>query len=496
MNVLELIESIARERCIDQTTVKQVMESILLDFAASKFGNEDILQSKLHDDGSFEIFLNQIAVEDEEKDDRDFSQIAISKAKTRNPNIQLGEIVKEVLPFAVGQSDIEKIFLTLRTKLNEAQRKKEYDVFLPHVGTMMVGYIKRVDLSEAIISFPEGEGVLRKNEMLPNDMLRAGNYVKVFIKDLRPGVGRQIFLSRTADGFLRELMKQEVPEIQDGIVEIKAIARDVGSLAKVAVHSLRPSINPISVCIGPYGARIQAVTKELLGEKVSIVEWNENLHQFIANALAPANVIKITEKADKKFEVTTSQEQFSKAMGRGGQNVVLAKKLCSAYSIKLLTEEEEAKIYQEQISKQSSELVEKLEIEDMMAHLLISEGLNSVWKIAIAQIEKIGALNGFDLDLAKILQERAQEFIELETNVIKEKLKSLEKNDSIFEITGFSMPHISHLISQSLFEKTDIAMLDAGELKDMFEDLNELYISFDQAQDIIANARGINRRSE
>jgi len=494
MKVLELIESIARERCIDQDTVMKVMESILREFAASKFGNFELLNTKLFEDGSFEVFLNQNVVPDEEKNDRDFSQISLTKARIRNPNIEIGEIVKEVLPFTIGQSDIEKIFTSLRTKLNEAQKEKEFEIFSKYVGTIMIGYIKRVDASEAVISFPEGEGILKKNDMLPNDVLRAGNYVKVYIKDVRQGVGRQIFLSRTADGFLRELMKLEVPEIQEGFVEIKAIARDPGSLSKVAVHSLRPSINPISVCIGPYGSRIQAITKELLGEKISIVEWNPNLHQLIANALSPASVVKITEKSEGKFEVVTAQDQFSKAMGRGGQNVVLAKKLCGVIAIKLLTEEEDAKIYQEQITQQANELINNLEIEEMMAHLLISEGFNSVEKIAHSEIEKIASLNGFDEELAVILQERANEYTKLEANQIKKSLEEIGKDSSIFDVEGLNLPRIKYLIRNGIMQKNELAMLDAGELKDMFEEDHELCLTFDQSQEIIANARGITRR--
>lgn len=495
MKVLELIESIARERCIEQQTVMTVMESILRDFAASKFGNFELLKTKLFEDGSFEVFLHQTVVLDEEKDDLDFSQISLTKAKIRNPNIAIGDVIKEVLPLTIGQSDIEKIFTSLRTKLNEAQKAKEYEIFSKYVGTIMIGYIKRVDASEAVISFPEGEGILKKNDMLPNDILRAGNYIKVFVKDVKESAGRQIFLSRTADGFLRELMKQEIPEIQDGAVEIKAIARDPGSLAKVAVHSLRPSINPISVCIGPYGSRIQAITKELLGEKVSVIEWSSNHHQFIANALSPASIIKIIEKSENKFDVVTPQDQFSKAMGRGGQNVVLAKKLCAAHSIKLLTEEEEAKMYQEQITQQANDLINNLEIEEMMAHLLISERLNSVEKIAQAELEQISNLSGFDDELATILRDRAISFMQLESDQIKKNLVDLGKDDSLFNIEGLNLQHIKHLIRNGIMQKNELAMLDAGELKDLFEDDHDLCVSFDKSQDIIANARGIIRRN-
>lgn len=495
MKTLEVIETIARERCIDQQTVMEVMENILLEHAISKYGHSDILKAKLFEDGSFEIFLEQEVVQI--KTDNDFSQISLEKALKRDPDAKLGSIIKEVLPLSVGKADIEKIFLTLRSQLNNAQKTKEYDLFHPKIGQLLTGYIKRADAAEAIISFSDGEGVLKKNDMLPADTLRAGSYIKVYIKDVKRAPGRQIFLSRSHEGFLRELMKMEIPEIQEGLVEIKSIARDVGSLAKVAVYSNRSSINPVSVCIGAYGSRIQAVIKELLGEKISVIEWNENLHQFLANAMAPAIVSKVIEKNNKRYEIVTSQDQFSKAMGRGGQNVILAKRLCKVTSIKLLTEEEETRIYKELMQKQVSSLMDNLEIEEMMAHLLVSEKFDYIEKIALSSIEELAKLNGFDEELAQALQERAKDFINDEIIKTKETLSSMNKDISIFDLMPIlSLEHIKEMISQNVFEKSDVAMLDADEVKELFENTNDLAISFEKAREIIAYARNIQIKQE
>ncbi len=490
MKALEVIEAIARERCIEQQTVMQVMESILLEHAISKYGNPDVLKAKLFDDGSFEVYIEQTVVET--KNGNDFGKIELEKALIRNPNASIGSMVKEVLPFSVGKADIEKIFLTLRSRLNAVQKAKEYEIFHQKLGTILTGYIKRTDITEAVISFPEGEGILRKVDMLPNDILRAGNYIKVYVKDVKESQGRQVFLSRTHEGFLRELLKAEVPEIQDGIVEIKSVARDVGSLSKIAVHSTRASINPVSVCIGAYGSRIQAVTKELLGEKISVIEWSEDIHQFLANSLAPAQVLKVIEKPNNRYEIVTSQEQFSKAMGRGGQNVILAKRLCGVNAIKLLTEEEEAKIYQEQIAQQANNLISNLEIEEMMAHLLISEGFTNVEKIINSPIEKIANLNGFDEELAQALKDRANEFIKTSIEKTKEELKMQGKDTSLINLIPIiSIDHINLLIANKIMQKNELAMLDAGEVKDIFEEDNDLNISFEKAREIIAAARGI-----
>jgi len=491
MRVQEVIEAIARERSIEKETVMQVMEEILVEYAANKYGNQEILESKLFEDGSFEVFIQQIVVEKKE-DDNNFSEIELEQAKIRNPKAEIGDVLKEVLPLSFGKADIEKVFISLRSRLNSAQKEKEYSLFKDKVGQVLTGYIKRADVTEAIISFPEGEGVLRKSDMLPGDILRPGNYLKVYVKDVKENQGRQIFLSRTHEGFLKELLKAEVPEIQDMLVEVKAVARDVGSLSKIAVHSTRSSINPVSVTIGAYGSRIQAVTKELLGEKISVIEWNEDLHQFLANALAPATILKIIEKPNNKYDVVTTQEQFSKAMGRGGQNVILAKRLCSVNSIKLLTEEEESQIYQEQIKQQATNLINNLEIEEMMAHLLISENFTSIEKISESNTADIAKLNGFDEDLAAALQERAKDYLISAADNVKKELKEAGHNDSIFELIPLlSFEHIKALIQQKVFQKQDVAMLDAGELKDLFENETDLNISFDQSREIIALARGI-----
>lgn len=490
MKALEVIEAIARERCIEQDTVMRVMESVLLEYAAGKYGQLDAMKAKLFDDGSFEVYLEQTVVE--KKADNNFGEIELEKAQLRNPNASIGNVLKEVLPFSVGKADIEKIFLTLRSRLNAVQKAKEYELFHQKLGTVLTGYIKRVDMTEAVISFPEGEGILRKVDMLPNDILRAGGYIKVYVKDVKESQGRQVFLSRTHEGFLKELLKAEVPEIQDGLVEVKSVARDVGSLSKVAVYSTRPSINPVSVCIGAYGSRIQAVTKELLGEKISVIEWSEDMHQFLANSLAPAQVLKVIEKSNNRYEIVTTQEQFSKAMGRGGQNVILAKRLCGVNAIKLLTEEEEAKIYQEQITQQASNLINNLEIEEMMAHLLISEGYSSIEKIANSEVSQLARLNGFDEELAQALQERAKEFINQTIVNAKQELEAQGKNGSIFDLLNvLSLEHIQFLLANNITQKSDVAMLDAGELKDLFDEEGDLSISFDNAREIIAVARGI-----
>lgn len=494
MEILDLMESLAKERCIDLKDVKEAMESVLKDFAVSRYGNEEILQVELDSHGSFEVFLEQTVVDG---NPIDFDEISYERAVSRNPKIQIGDVLKEVLPFKLGRSDVIKILSVLKDKLNIIQKAKEYEIFSKRVGTILVGYVRRVDFSEALITFSDGEGILRKGDMISNEILRAGSYVKVYVKEVKENRGRQIFLSRAHEGFLRELMKAEVPEIQDGFVEIKAVARDPGSLAKIAVYPTRPGINPISVCIGAYGARVQAVSKELASEKISLVEWNENINQFIANALLPASVLRINERVvGNKYEAVVSQDQFSKAMGRGGQNVSLAKRLCNVGSIKLLTEEQDAERYQEMTLRLVAEFVESLSVEEMMAHLLVAEGFRSVEQIALADLEMISEIDGFDVEIAEALKERAESNVKEKKEKLLELLKLGHFSGNLLDLPVLTIHHFEKLIEREICEKNDIAMLDSGELKDIFQDNDDLYLSHEEADEIISAARGIQRRSK
>ncbi len=494
MNVLELIESIARERGIEKDLVISVMEEILLNFAVEKFGDFENMFSKIHEDGSFEVYLNKEVVHDDDYDDSDnFYCISHAKALKRNAAIVIGDVVKENLPFVVGKSDVDNIFSSFKKKLNEIQKEKEYQNFHDKVGLNFVGYVKKMDMADAIISFNEiGEGVLKKAEMLPGDSIRPGSYVKVNIKEVKQGFGRQVFLSRTNEAFLKELLKQEVPEIQDGLVEIKSVARDAGSLSKIAVFSSRSSINPVSVCIGLYGGRIQAVSKELLGEKLNVVEWNADIYKFITNAMAPASIVKVEEVGDLRYNVVTNAENFSKAMGRGGQNVFLAKKLCSVVSIKLLTEEEEYKIYQEYLTKATTSLIHALEIEEMMARLLISEGFDSIEKIGKSDTESLCKLNGFDEELAGILLERAVDYMSTEKKNIEQKLIQNGSDLSILDV-DLTSAQIAALMDNNVFSRQDIAILDAQELEEIFTKKN-IFLSFEDICKIITKARNIKEK--
>jgi N utilization substance protein A len=494
MNILEIIESIARERRLEKEQVMDVMEAILLEHAIAKYGHNDNLRLKIHLDGSFEAFLEQKIVE--EKTDNDFGVISLQEAKMRNPAAIIGGVINDALPMSIDKSDIEKIYHALCKRLTVIQKQKEYEAFRDLVGQNANGYIKRADLTEALIVFPNGEGILKKNHTLRGDEIKVGSYIKVNIKDVRENVNRQIFLSRTNNAFLSEIFKQEIPEIQNQIIEIKCIARDPGSLSKIAVHSTIPSINPISVCVGPHGSRIQAIIKELNGEKISLVRWSENKHEFIASALSPAMISRIVEVSPNNYLAVVEQDQFRQAMGRGGQNVILAKRLCGANSIKLITTEEETAMHQVEVNKAISDLTAQLEIEEMMAHLLISAGFNTAYKIAETTPMTLAQLEGFDEELAGILYERAAEYVKNETEKIKEQLRAAGKDSSLFDLYSLlGNKRIQRLISNDVCQKNELAMLDAYEIQKIFEDTQDMSMTLDVACSIISAARSIKERN-
>lgn len=492
MEILELLESIARERCIDIEDVKNAMESIIKDFAVSKYGYEDNIGVKIDPNfGTLEIFLKQKVAESPNS----LTEIGLERAKKRDPSAKIGDLVKEVIPLDLRRPDLVNILKSLKEKLTEIQRAKEYEIFSGRKGTLITGYVRRADLNDALITFPEGEGVMRKSDMMSSDIIRVGSYVKSYIKDVKESKGRQIFLSRTHEGFLEQLLKAEVPEIQDGFVEIKAIVRDPGSLSKVAVYSNRPGINPVSVCIGAYGSRIQTVTKELNGEKISLVLWDPDIKQFIANALSPAYVIRVNPKlGEKRFDVVLSQDQFSKAMGRGGQNVSLAKRLCGANMIKLLTEEQDAERYQQKVNKIVEEFENALGIEQMMAHLLMAEGFVDIESLLEADLSSLSNISGFDEELAAALKERAKEAVEDKKTEIKKRLEGLQKNCSILAVEGLKLSQVEFLIGKEIYEKGDLSLLDSGELREILQEDDSIYISPEKAEIVISNARGIKRR--
>lgn len=491
-NFNEVISEVALDRGLDELTVKNLLKEKLLDFACKRYGDREHLQIEIDNNGAYEIFLNRTIVSDHESNF--FYNISISEASKRKNGVKIGDTLKEVLPFSMQPFEISKLFNELKTQLNKLQKEKEYLCFYDKIHTMAVGYVQKIDRTEAIVSFTDnsGEGILLRNKMLPNDVIKKNSYIKVFIEDVRKNSDRQILLSRTHPNFLKELLKSEIHEIMEGLVTIHSIARDPGSLSKVSVKTNRLSIDPIKACIGDRGSKIHNITKELCGEKISFVlaDKNDNILQNIVNAFAPAQIIKVTEISKNRYEVVVPSKDFSKAMGRGGQNVFLVRKLYGISSITLLTEENEIENSKQLLQKRTKELTENLKIEEMMAHLLISENFETAEIIANATLEEIANLNGFDKELAEILIERAQKFLICERENLKQKMINEKKDATLFSIDYLTTEFIKILLKNDVLTKSELAMLDANELIEIF-DKEHTNLDYELACKIITLARNI-----
>src|ERR1700750_674318 len=346
------------------------------------------------------------------------NQISLADAQRANPGAQVGDTIADTLPpLEYGRIAAQSAKQVIVQKVREAERDRQYQEFKDRIGDIVNGVVKRVEYGSVIVDLGRGEAIIRRDEMLPREVFRNGDRVRAYIFDVpREPRGPQIFLSRTHPQFMAKLFAQEVPEIYDGIVEIKAVARDPGSRAKIAVISRDSGIDPVGACVGMRGSRVQAVVAELQGEKIDIIQWSQNPATFIVNALAPAEVAKVVlDEEAHRIEVVVPDDQLSLAIGRRGQNVRLASQL-TGWDIDIMTEAEESERRTEEFRTRSQMFIDALDIDDVIAHLLVTEGFTSVEEVAFVPLEELAGIEGFDEDVANELQQRARTFLD-EQNV-------------------------------------------------------------------------------
>jgi len=373
-------------------------------------------------------------------------------------------------------------------KVRDAERARQYEEYKDRVGEIVVGTIKRAESYSITVDLGRAEAVIRREEMIPREMLRQGDRVRAYIIDVREEPrGPQIFLSRAANEFMAKLFTQEVPEIYDGIIEIKGVAREPGSRAKIAVLSKDPGIDPVGACVGMRGSRVQAVVGELQGEKVEIIPYSEDTATFVVNALAPAEVAKVVmDEVAGRMEVVVPDDQLSLAIGRRGQNVRLASQL-SGWYIDVLTEAEESERRQEEFKTRSTRFMDALNIDDVIAHLLVAEGFVFPEEIAESSLDELAAIQGFDEDVAAELQNRANDYVERESNRINDALDSLNVADDLRAFEYISLAMMLKLAENDIRTLDDLAGLDNEELVEL---LAEHGLSDDtEAGDIIMAAR-------
>src|ERR1700689_2149904 len=438
LELLQVADTVARDKGIDRDEVLQAMEQAIQKAGRSKYGQEYDIRAEI-DRKSGEIKLMRFR-EVAEPVVNEATQIPRPAAQRLNSDAEIGDFITDPLPpIDFGRIAAQTAKQVIVQKVRDAERQRQFKEFKDRVGEIVNGLVKRVEFGNVVVDLGRAEAILRRDELLPRESFRQGERVRAYIYDVRQEVrGPQIFLSRTHPQFMAKLFAQEVPEIYDGIIEIKAVARDPGSRAKIAVISNDSGIDPVGACVGMRGSRVQAVVAELQGEKIDIIPWSGDPATFVVNALAPAEVAKVVmDEEQRRIEVVVPDDQLSLAIGRRGQNVRLASQL-TGWDIDILTEAEESERRTEEVNSRSSMFIEALDVDDVIAHLLVTEGFSSVEEVAYVALDDLASIEGFDEDVAGELQARARNFLEEQNEMFERRRQELGVEDALAELEGIS----------------------------------------------------------
>ena len=485
--LLQVSDAVAREKNIDREIVLEAMEEAIQKAGRSKYGHDHDIRAHIdRSNGSIDLKRYREVVEEVEDEAK---QLTVAEAQRIKSDAAVGEfLIDELPPLDFGRIAAQTAKQVIVQKVREAERERQYEEFKDRVGELINGAIKRVEYGNATVDIGgRAEAMLRRDEALPREHLKNGERVRAFIYDVRQEMrGPQIFLSRTRPEFMEKLFMQEVPEIYDGIIEIKSVARDPGSRAKIAVSSKDGSIDPVGACVGMRGSRVQAVVNELQGEKIDIVPWTEDIATFTVNALAPAEVSKVVlDEVSKRMEVVVPEEQLSLAIGRRGQNVRLASML-TGWDIDIMTEEEESERRAEEFQKRSSLFIQALDVDEVIAHLLVAEGFTSIQEIGDTHIEELNQIEGFEEEVSMELQGRALAWLEEQQKQLAEKQKELGIKDDLVEFEGLTPDVIIKLGENDVKTRDDLADLATDELVEI---LGEDVIANSDAEKLIMRAR-------
>jgi N utilization substance protein A len=440
LELLQTAEAVAREKMIEPSLVIEAMEESLARAAKSRYGADLDIRVAIDRKTGRATFTRVRTVVEDELLENDKAELTAEQAKQFLEDPKVGDtIIDEVPPVDMGRIAAQSAKQVILQKVREAERERQFEEFKDRAGTIINGVVKREEYGNVIVDIGRGEGVLRRNDKIGRESYRNGDRIRCYIKDVRHEMrGPQVFLSRTAPEFMAELFKMEVPEIYDGIIEIKAVARDPGSRAKIAVISYDNSIDPVGACVGMRGSRVQAVVNELQGEKIDIIPWNEDAPTFLVNALQPAEVTKVVLDDDAgKIEVVVPDEQLSLAIGRRGQNVRLASQLTNL-DIDILTEEEESKRRQAEFEERTRLFMDTLDLDEFFAQLLVSEGFSSLEEVAYVEMDELLVIDGVDEATADELQARARDYLEEQNKLALEKARGLGVEDSLIEFEGLT----------------------------------------------------------
>jgi N utilization substance protein A len=488
VEILQVADAVAREKNMDKEIIIQAIEQAIQKAGRSKYGHEHDIRCHIDRRTGDTELKRYRTVTETDLIENEAAQITVEQAQREKPDAKVGDILIDTLPaFDYGRVAAQTAKQVIMQNIREAEREQQFNEYKDRVGEIISGVIKRVEYGNATIDLGRAEAILRRDDTLPREHLKNGERVRAYIYDVRREQrGPQIFLSRTKGEFMAKLFAQEVPEIYDGVIEIKSVARDPGSRAKIAVYSRDNSIDPVGACVGMRGSRVQAVVGELGGEKVDIIPWSPDVATFIVNALAPAEVSKVVMDEEKhRLDVVVPDEQLSLAIGRRGQNVRLASILTGWY-IDILTEEEETKRRQEEYNTRSTLFIEALDIDDVIARLLIAEGFNKVEEVAETPVEEMGAIEGFNDEIAEELCTRAKNWLAAKAEELKTQQTELGLADDLVTFEGLATDQIIKLGQAGVKTLDDLADLAGDELVDI---LGADKITVNDANALIMKAR-------
>lgn len=500
LELLQIADAVAREKMIDPSLVIEAMEDSLGKAARSRYGAEYDIRAKLDaKTGDLTMTRYRHVVEEVENF---FTELTLEDARAIKPDARIGDYLTDALPpMDFGRIAAQSAKQVIMQKVREAERLRQYEEFKDRVGTILNGIVKRTEYGNVIVDVGRGEAILRRDQLIQREAFRNGDRVRALVRDVRHETrGPQIFLSRTAPEFLAELFKMEVPEIYDGVIEIKAVARDPGSRAKMGVISYDNSIDPVGACVGMRGSRVQAVVAELQGEKIDIIPWNQDPATFLVNALQPAEVSKVVFDEDsERIEVVVPDEQLSLAIGRRGQNVRLASQL-TGFDIDIMTESQESERRQAEFAERTQLFMDTMNVDEMVAQLLVAEGFATLEEIAYVDLDDLVSIDGFDETTAEELQARARESLDEINAKAIERARELGVEQSLFDFEGLSPQMIQALAEDGIKTLADFAtcadwelsggytIVDGKRVKDTGL-LERFDMSLEEAQTLIMNAR-------
>lgn len=488
--MLQIADAVAREKNIDRESVLEAMEQAIQIAGRRKYGHEHDIRAEIdRKTGQISLYRQTHVVEElDEEEEIARNQLLVAEAQKHDAGLNAGDVITEELPpIDFGRIAAQTAKQVIVQKVRDAERERQYEEFKDKVGEIVNGVVKRVEYGNVIVDFGRTEAMIRRDELIARESFRPGERIRAYIYDVRrEKTGPQVFLSRTHSDFMKKLFAQEVPEIYDGIIEIVAVARDPGSRAKIAVATHDPSVNPVLSCVGVRGTRVQAVVTELQGEKVDIIEYSEDPATFIVNALASAEVSKVViDEDNSRIEVVVPDDQLSLAIGRRGQNVRLASQLIG-WNIDILTEETESERRTEEFNKLSQMFIDALNVEEVIAHLLVTEGFTSIEEVGYVPVEDLAGIEGFDEDVAGELRQRARDFLELQHEEAQIKLKEMGVTEDLLGFEPLSVELLKELAVRGVKTLDDLADLASDEFVELVPNSG---MDEDQINELIMKAR-------